>query len=286
PAPTKSRPFFGSVLDPAFNHNPIDIGDSLSPPTGAQTWWGFPTWRETLSPNWLDPVQRLNDGTMPKPKGQNQASGLSYLNPIYLPPMNGTVNPSQLYVESPAPGSNTFAMPIEVGEEDLIATNVRSFDVKALEQSPIIWNASSKSYQPLPAGYYDLGYANLDQALGYTPPEFLDTFGHEGRIPPYTTDFRSDPQYPQYRSNLGDNTSGIIRMTRTWDSWSTDYTSVPGVPLYPQNGPLNLFPSVMPSYPAPYPIPMRGIQIQIRITDPEKQHVKSLTIRQDFTDKL
>ncbi len=42
----------------------------------------------------------------------------------------------------------------------------------------------------------------------------------------------------------------------------------------------------MPSYPAPYPIPMRGIQIQIRITDPENQHVKSLTIRQDFTDKL
>ncbi len=271
-------PFYGTVLDPPFNHNPIDIGDSLAVnPNALQTWWGFPTWRETLSPNWVDPVNRVNVSGF-------QAAGISYANPVQLPPMNGTVNNVQLLNDGA--GSYTFAMPQEVGEEDLVATNVRSFDIKALEQNPLIWNANSSSYQPLPAGYYDLGYANLDYALGYTPPEFLDTFAHEGRIPPLTTDFRADPQYPRYRPNLGDNNSGIIRMNRTWDSWSTDYTSVPGMPLYPENGPLNGLPSVMPSYPAPYPIPLRGMQIQIRVTDPENQHVKTLTIRQDFTDKL
>ena len=45
-------------------------------------------------------------------------------------------------------------------------------------------------------------------------------------------------------------------------------------------------PPIYPSYPPPYPAPLRGIQIQIRVTDPTNQRVKTLTIRQDFTDKL
>ena len=36
-----------------INHNPIDLGDNLPLPGclhfDTQTWWGFPTWRETLS---------------------------------------------------------------------------------------------------------------------------------------------------------------------------------------------------------------------------------------------
>ena len=27
---------------------------------GIQTWWGFPTWRETLSPFWNDPTVQVN----------------------------------------------------------------------------------------------------------------------------------------------------------------------------------------------------------------------------------
>ena len=45
-------------------------------------------------------------------------------------------------------------------------------------------------------------------------------------------------------------------------------------------------PPIYPSYPPPYPAPLRGIQIQIRVVDPTNQRIKSLTIRQDFTDKL
>ena len=45
-------------------------------------------------------------------------------------------------------------------------------------------------------------------------------------------------------------------------------------------------PPIYPSYPPPYPAPLRGIQIQIRVMDPTNQRVKTLTIRQDFTDKL
>jgi hypothetical protein len=33
-------------------------------------------------------------------------------------------------------------------------------------------------------------------------------------------------------------------------------------------------------------MPLRAIQIQIRVTDPKSEQIKVLTIRQDFTDKL
>lgn len=63
-----------------MNQNPIDFGDNLPTlsliaseplnvgkggPTGPsldQTWWGFPTWRETLSPFWTDPTVQVNVG--------------------------------------------------------------------------------------------------------------------------------------------------------------------------------------------------------------------------------
>ena len=52
------------------------------------------------------------------------------------------------------------------------------------------------------------------------------------------------------------------------------------------HGPRSGFPPIYPSYPPPYQAPLRGIQIQIRVADPTNQRIKSLTIRQDFTDKL
>ncbi len=91
-------------------------------------------------------------------------------------------------------------------------------------------------------------------------------------------------------------------MRRVWDSWSTEYTRAPATGIYnnPNNppgsntpDPLNGFPwgppfspPIYPSYPPPYPAPLRGIQIQLRVVDPTSQRIKSLTIRQDFTDKL
>jgi hypothetical protein len=45
-------------------------------------------------------------------------------------------------------------------------------------------------------------------------------------------------------------------------------------------------PPIYTSYPPPYPAPLRGIQIQIRVVDPRNERLKVLTIRQDFSDKL
>ena len=60
-----------------MNHNPLDLGDNLPTATNPanitngtgtqlnQTWWGFPTWRETLSPLWNDPTVQVNVGLDP-----------------------------------------------------------------------------------------------------------------------------------------------------------------------------------------------------------------------------
>ena len=97
--------------------------------------------------------------------------------------------------------------------------------------------------------------------------------------------------FPNYSSNIGDDNTGVVRLRRVWDSWSTEYTKAPATGVEPQ--PSTRFPAgppftppIYPSYPPPYPAPLRGIQIQIRVADPTNQRVKSITIRQDFTDKL
>ena len=101
------------------------------------------------------------------------------------------------------------------------------------------------------------------------------------------------PAIQYYTGNIGDDNPAVVRLRRVWDSWSTEYTQAPGTGVNPVTSPAAFFPAgppytppIYPSYPPPYPAPLRGIQIQIRVTDPANQRVKTLTIRQDFTDKL
>ena len=84
----------------SINHNPLDTGDNLPTPNSPtinsgpnapmmQTWWGFPTWRETLSPNWNDPTVPVWSGSQP--------TGLSYaamnIAQGFLQPANGNLLP-------------------------------------------------------------------------------------------------------------------------------------------------------------------------------------------------
>jgi hypothetical protein len=262
-------------------------------------------------------------------------------------------------------------------EDDLIMTNVRSFDIKAYDNAlaqyaDLGWgddvrlqagwapspqfNSGANAFikavagtAPFLTGNFDFSYlwstvANASaSAVAVYPPRIMinnvpwdyinGTFAHEGRMPPLIEDNRLDAQYPNpnyiaysqpfkigsgsygqyapindgkgdtfnfgnYSSNIGDDNSGVIRLRRVWDSWSTNYTRAPANGVYnnptsaadPLNkspwGPNGGTPPIYPSYPPPYPAPLRGIQIQIRVTDPTSQKIKSLTIRQDFTDKL
>jgi hypothetical protein len=223
-------------------------------------------------------------------------------------------------------------------EDELIATGVRSFDVKAydpalgqyvdlgwgddLRFAPSFVGGALNPPYPFPThppylyGNFDF-FTNGENAPAklFTNGAYFDllnqTMAHEGRIPPLVADNRLDAQhpnptyinvnnysaqypatFPNYSSNIGDDNHATIRLRRVWDTWSTDYSrarangidTISGFPMGPSSYPPT--PPVYPSYPPPYPAPLRSIQIQIRVADPVGQHIKVLTIRQDFTDKL
>ena len=313
PAPESVNSVQGWVhsLDPsvtpadptANNQAPLESGDSVASPGGNQTGWIFPTWRETLSPNWSDPNLKVNNlAVLPNP---TQSRGLQPFGPTVVP---AAASPTFLPPIATQPfndgaGSASFSITgSAVWEDDLIMTGVRSFDIKAYDNSF--------------AGYVDLGWGDDIRASGVAPgyltgtpltttfnsttyDTLQQTYAHEGRIPPLGNDTaapavddnRLDPQALEYnqRWNVGDNRESVIRLRRVWDSWSTDYTHAPGS----GHDPATKLPTglpfgrpIYPSYPPPYPMPLRGIQIQVRVVDPRNERIKTLTIRQDFSDKL
>ncbi len=360
PAPGTATTGWIRSLDPSgksFNHSPLILNltnkagiaysniDNLAVPdltqtNTLQTYWGFPTWRESLCATvggnfstWLDPVQGLTSaGSVPV-----QANGLRPFPPAALPATtlatagfaNNMLPPAVSQVANDGVGSAAFARYVNapgVWDDDLILTNVRSFDIKAYDpDAPIYGNSTATPPVYFPSGYYDLGYGlKANSALATSTPTFLwddrnspRGFGHAGRMPPLgdlvgtatvANDFRINPSRPYNPFNstannnnynpalppflnlVGDNQAGVIRLNRVWDSWSTDYTNAPDVDInlngLQQNYPSGVFLPIYPSFPPPYPSPLRGIQIQVRVADPRNEHVKVLTIRQDFTDKL
>ena len=311
------------------NHSPLDVGDNLPAPAHPQTWWGFPTWRETMTPftsatvGWADPVISVN--TNPTNTHQ-QPLGLRPLNPTATYSLNraGFLTPlTQVGTGSAPPfsdnaGSTSF-VPVtplnHLWEDDLILTNVRSFDVKAYDPDASLYtvtNANGYVAGPFSAGYQDLGYGSTSPNYAYlagllgtgafvpaTNANAFQTtgspvgFGHEGRIPPIPADLRINPSRPTYidaNGNLqtnyvGDNHAGVIRLTHTFDTWSTAYTNAPATDILLNGYSATALP-IYPSFPPPYPSALRGIQIQIRVVDPRNERSKVLTIRHDFTDKL
>lgn len=290
------------------NHNPIATGDTLTTPDMAatpplQTWWGFPTWKETIaggtpntpaSPGWgdpvLSPVQSINLFA------GGQAPGLSWANraSFLLPPLTDPTLDLQQYNDGA--GTAVFTTPASVFRDDVIMQGVRSFDVKV--------------YDNAVPGYVDLGYSNyVDGAsatvvsgnaqarMQFARDVLLPTMGHEGRIPPLPDDFRPDPNYiaqvgsdtywQQFPSGLGDGTTGLVRLRRVWDTWSTDYSNAPATALNVSTNTMigpPLSPPVYPSYPPPYTASLRGLQIQLRVVDPRNERIKVLTIRHSFSN--
>jgi prepilin-type N-terminal cleavage/methylation domain-containing protein len=295
------------------NHAPLEFGDSLPVPVAAnyQSWWGFPTWKETMAFRWSDPVWQVNGHTSQSPGLTTSATNATAPvplrtrldaagsgNPKFMPlPFSdgagstyyGAAGKSAFdYYWAPFPSLKTLDPDI-FWEDDLILTGVRSFDVKAYDPNPMTFDPSTGAVTHMGSGYFDLGYEgfyhpNNLNAVNQTPPVMLATFGHEGRIPPLSADHRPDAQFPQWLGNIGDDNLGVLRLRRVFDTWSTAYSETPSTPSNPLAGP-PFGPPSYPSYPPPYPAPLRGIQIQIRVTDPASERVKVLTLRQDFSDK-
>ncbi|WP_169980514.1 PulJ/GspJ family protein [Tautonia rosea] len=273
------------------NHSPLDPadGDNLPIPVSlAENWtfWGFPTWAETRNPLWTSPNKRLAFADFQLPAGE-QARGLSQLRGAadFLPPQN--------HWYSDGAGGPNLLPPASSWQDDLIATNVRSFDIKVLDpNAPAYTDLVGVN---MTTDYYDLGYGlplklTFGAGEGDTLPGETTTLGHEGRIPPLPTDNRVDYHMEQKFGiiwPIGDPNANTVRLRRVWDTWSTDYAFAPFKGIDPSfYPPLSNTRPVYPSYPPPYPEPLRGIQIQIRMASPDNQVLKVITIRHDFTDKL
>ncbi|WP_152053270.1 PulJ/GspJ family protein [Tautonia marina] len=293
--PTLAIPSAPPFSPTTTNHSPLDPadGDNLPVPTSlAENWtfWGFPTWAETRNPRWTAANKRLAFDDFQIPAGQ-QAVGLSWVrggNNDLLPPQG------HWYSDAAAgAGGPNLVPPASAWQDDLLATNVRSFDIKVLDPNAPAYTALVGVN--MTTDYYDLGYGlplklTFGAGEGDTLPGETTTLGHEGRIPPLPTDNRVDYHMEQKFGLLfpiGDNNPNTVRLRRVWDTWSTDYAFAPfkGIDpsLYP---PLSASRPVYPSYPPPYPEPLRGIQIQVRLASPDNQVLKVITIRHDFTDKL
>jgi type II secretory pathway pseudopilin PulG len=307
-----------------INHSPLDVGDTANfTPASNQTWWGFPTWRETMSglgsgggTGWRDPINFVaSSSNYQQPLGLRPfapPASPSLASATFLPPVTMTGTTATPFGSDGA-GSKSFVAnptaPNHVWEDDLIMTHVRSFDVKAYDPNASLYNQTSGTF--FSAGYHDLGYGSLNAATGntnlaagstvYGPNGLGGTsgtnqvgvgfqgvnaeptgFGHEGRIPPLPGDFRL---HPRRGFNIGDPSAGVTRLTHTFDTWSTDYVNAPDSDI-DLNGLSANSPPIYPSFPPPYPSPLRGIQIQVRVTDARNERTKVLTIRHDFTDKL
>ena len=329
--PNVTKNYFESIhyLYPniLINHAPLTLGDNLALPTANQTWWGFPTWRETMAGlnitnntvGWTDPIKSVQTTgnyqqpfglqTLATPTLANSLPPLTMLGSTALPP----------FADNSTAGATNFvaipSAPTRVWEDDLVLTNVRSFDIKAYDLNAGLYNAYTGLFKNpnnglYSAGYQDLGYGanpyNVSSTGTSIPGDYIGGpnglgasaqvaapwqayggepvgFGHEGRIPPLTSDFRYHPRRPTI--NVGDNNSGVNRLNRVFDSWSTDYTNAPDTDLFLSDS-STLVPPLYPSFPPPYPSPLRGIQIQIRVVDPRGERSKILTIRHDFTDRI
>ena len=312
----------------AMNHNPLDLGDSLPIPAGTQTWWGFPTWKETQGAYWNDPLILVSsgqpNGLVPFVANTTVATGNRDLLPAMTPAFrqfpqlfNDGFGGSSRFQFAPTPaGADSTLIWAQAWEDDLIMTGVRSFDVKAYDNAfpgyvDLGWADDGRLAEPYTATAAALATLKSDwtpPVIGgvsgspfrfYWPPfqtnQWLDattiytnSMAHEGRIPPLSTDFR--PDYQTKSGNVGDDNPDVIRLRRTWDTWSTDYSYAPASGVNPTTGtpwgPPYSGGAVYPSYPPPYEAPLRGIQIQIRVVDPRNERLKTLTIRQDFSDKL
>ncbi len=145
-----------------INQTPLDTGDNLQTPVSGladyQTQWIFPTWRETLSLNWQDPTYPVNGALVPPPPAPplinlaaGQPAGLaSRVNDAnvspptdlaqFLPAMTSPprIIP-QLFNDSFGSSSvflnNLTLWNLYSWEDDLIMTGVRSFDIKAYDNS-------------------------------------------------------------------------------------------------------------------------------------------------------
>ncbi len=187
----------------------------------------------------------------------------------------------------------------------MVLTNVLSFDVKVYDNRVPLYLASDNRSALVPSdvGYWTssgtvVGYgAYVDLGYGYNwnlnPPTQLSTMVTPFIGKPATMPGNSFQQLSQWNSG-GNYTTQVF--FPTYDTWSLHYESPGSWNSYTGIGNNGLDdPDVISGlyvngvddpgefqFPAPYPTPLRGIQVKIRTYEPDSKQIREVTIVQDF----
>lgn len=161
--------------------------------------------------------------------------------------------------------------------EDVILTDVIGFDVKVWDPgAPILANGNVEP-NPSASGivthgaYVDLGYRNIDYATWlFSPVLPLSVFAHWGEPRSGLTRVY-DTGSSHYEHN-GVNEDGVGGPDQGTDGFDNDNANGVDDPLEMETSP-------------PYPAPLRGIQVKIRVFDPGSRQIREVTVEQDFLPK-
>jgi type II secretory pathway pseudopilin PulG len=245
-------------------------------PFDARAWGclGLPTLAECSSPSWMG---SWTNGSTPPPKG------------VPSPPqvdMWDSSGKSSLSVATLLPDQVMASDGMRVAD-DIVLTNVLSFDVK-------VWEPAANGGA---GGYVDLGYAGTPFNPANVPPQ--------------------GPGTPRF-DHLGAPKSGLMATAqnpaRVFDTYNFGYENE-GIYYFGDSGrpipvSVNNYPPGLGKWPAgtstngldddgngivddanelitqpPYPVPLRGIQITIRCFEPDSRAIREVAIKHDFLPK-
>ena len=162
----------------------------------------------------------------------------------------------------------------DIFNQDVVLTNVLSFNVKA--------------WDPDVNDYIDLGYNLSDPTADHANPHDLCSGG-------YYLNRRASSNRPDFLTN--------VPMPCVYDTWSEQYqrdlylydqtmlaANSSYVPYADQNASIadvsldgKITPAQLKDYPPPYDVPLKSLQIEIRVFDPRSKQIRNATFIVDLT---
>jgi type II secretory pathway pseudopilin PulG len=268
-----------------YAHQPkkTGTGDTTPPtfgfPHSIARWGqlGLPTLQECSkgppAPEWPFPIWSNTNSTLVVPVA-GSTSNFARDNQIdFWNNPHPWTNPAQWGgVDATTGVLNAYASGLRVAE-DVILTNVIGFDVKAWDpEAPIFAGPTAGTtlapgdigYPPSPlttqvgeGAYVDLGYANN------TTSQFSSTGNYPSTLPrvydTWSTHYESDGIDQDGDGTVDEGTDGI------------DNNNLGGIDDASER-----------EAPPPYPAPLRGIQVKIRVFEPDSRSIREVTVVQDF----
>ncbi len=174
--------------------------------------------------------------------------------------------------------------------EDIVLSNLLAFDVRAFDPTaPVMGDTNDPATSVLALAPGDIGYTSSGTAV-LTQGAYVDLGYNQIYGTSKSSVFSGQPDT---RSQLLDGYGGISTGTNygfTYDTWSLSYergqpgggVAMNGIDDNSSGGVDD--PTERQTSP-PYAVPLRGIQVKIRLYDPGSRQVRQATVVADFVDE-